>query len=312
MKYLGIDIGGTTVKMGIVTEKGEISNTSMYDVTFDEYETPILTTVLKSVDLFLGDQGLKIRDIEGIGVSATGQIDTNLGMVIGVGGNIKNWLGSNIKQAFEDKYHIKTSVINDANSVAIGESWIGRSKNYSNVIVITIGTGVGGGVMVDSNILLGKNGIGGELGHFSINHGGLLCSCGNRGCYEMYASMTALKSMVYENKDMIGITKLSMDEIDGKVIFQLLEEGNYFIGAIIDQWVENIAAGLISLAHIFNPEIILIGGGVSVQEELFISKVRGKVLSGTMKQFGDNLQIEAASLGNTAGLVGAVCYRMKH
>ena len=171
MKYLGIDIGGTSVKMGIVTDQGEILCHKGYPVAFDGYQTPILTTVLKSVDLFRGENNQQIGKLGGIGISATGQIDTHLGEVIGVGGNIENWLGAKIKKEFEEKYAIKTSVINDANSVAIGEKWIGRAQDYANIIVITIGTGVGGGIILDSKILLGQMGIAGELGHFSIDHG---------------------------------------------------------------------------------------------------------------------------------------------
>lgn len=312
MKYLGVDIGGTAVKMGIVHEDGKISHIRSYDVAFDQYETPILQTVLLSISFFLEEIQCKPTELSGIGVSATGQVNTHTGCIIGVGGNIKNWEGVEIKKELEEKFGCRTTVVNDANCVALGEQWIGNAKNCKNVIAITIGTGVGGGIIVDSNILLGGIGIAGELGHFSIDRNGIVCTCGNRGCYERYASMTALIKKV---KQKISNGKMVIEKdlpINGETIFQLIENGNEVMIEVVDLWIEDIAAGLISLTHIFNPEKILIGGGVSVQKLLFITKVREKVMAGVMNKFRGNLKIEAAALGNQAGMAGAVFYCMNH
>lgn len=310
--YLGIDIGGTAVKIGIVSEKGEVRASASYDVAFDKYETPILETVKKSIEIFLADNKLEPKVLLGIGVSATGQVDSNIGSIVGVGGNIKNWCGTEIKKEIESIYNIKTTVVNDANCMVIGEQWIGKARGFKNIIGITIGTGVGGGIVVDSNILLGRIGIAGELGHFSINSQGKKCTCGNLGCYEQYASMTALVNMVKEKYEkLIGI-EFSKEEINGKLIFQELEKGNTAIQTIVNEWIENIGKGLVSLTHIFNPEIILIGGGVSKQEKLLINPIRKYVLSHTMSKFASDLKIESAELGNNAGLVGGVYYNISN
>ena len=309
MKYLGIDIGGTAVKIGIVTEKGQILNKCSYDVAFDGYETPIFETVKKSIDLFLKDSNILAKELGGIGVSATGQIDSNIGSVVGVGGNIKNWCGTEIKKELEAIYNLKTTVINDANCMVIGEQWIGRARGYKNVIGITIGTGVGGGIIVDSKILLGSIGIAGELGHFSIDTNGRKCTCGNVGCYEQYASMTALVKEVKEHYLELGNVSFTKEEVNGMVIFNELEK-NEVLQKIVNQWIQNISKGLISLTHIFNPKIILIGGGVSIQEKLFIKPVREIVLNKVMKRFSKNFKVESAMLGNDAGLVGAVYYNI--
>lgn len=310
MKYLGIDIGGTSVKMGLVTDKGEILFSDNFEVAFDNYVTPIFETVKKSIVKFLNDNSINKNEISGIGVSATGQVNSNTGVIVGVGGNIKNWCNTEIKKELEGIYNVKTTVINDANSMVIGEQWIGKAKKYKNIIGITIGTGVGGGIIVDSNILLGDIGIAGELGHFSINSNGKICTCGNTGCYEQYASMTALIKTVKEKYDDIGNLSLSKDEINGKYIFDELEKENKKIEAIVKAWIENIGKGLVSLTHIFNPEIVIIGGAVSKQEELFIKPVKEYVLNHVMKKFGETLRIEAAELENNAGLVGAVYYNI--
>ncbi len=312
MKYLGIDIGGTSVKLGLVTDKGKILASDNYEVAFDNYKTPIFETVKKSIERFLKDNSINKNELMGIGVSATGQVNSNTGVIVGVGGNIKNWCNTEIKKELEEIYNLKTTVINDANSMVIGEQWIGKAKNYKNIIGITIGTGVGGGIIVNSNVLLGNIGIAGELGHFSINSNGKVCTCGNIGCYEQYASMTALIKNVKEKYSDIGNLSISKDEINGKYIFDELEKGNKELESVVINWIEDIGKGLVSLAHIFNPEIIIIGGAVSKQEKLFIKPVRNYVLSHVMQKFGENLKVEAAELENSAGLVGAVHYNINN
>lgn len=306
--YLGIDVGGTAVKIGLVDEMGKILSANQYPVSFDNYQTPILGTVLKSTDLFLDLNKVINKDLGGIGISATGQIDTKLGIVAGSGGNIKNWEGSNFKSAFSDKYHIPVTVVNDANCVALGEKWIGSAKDASNVIVLTIGTGLGGGIIVNNQILLGQFGYGGEIGHFSINNQGLPCTCGNTGCLEQYASMTALVKSVTSHYETNDPTYLSHLSINGKTIFESVANGDSDITQIVNAWIHNISTGIVSLVHIFNPELVVIGGGVSIEEELFISKLRDLVMQHVMPNFRKSLKLTAASLGNNAGLVGAVYY----
>lgn len=310
-KYLGIDIGGTAVKMGIVDETGSLLISGEAPVAFDHYDTPILQTVLKESEIFLNKNNIRPDDLYGIGISATGQIDAKNGIVAGSGGNIRNWEGSNLKDAFMKKYHLPVTVINDANCVALGEKWTGSAKNAKDVIVLTIGTGLGGGIIVNDQILLGHSGFGGEIGHFSIHKEGAACTCNNKGCFEQYASMTALVNSVikyYETKDPEHI---STYPINGKSIFDSVKKGNEVITRIVDAWIHDISAGIVSLVHIFNPELIIIGGGVSVQEELFIAKLRNEVMENVMPNFRTNLDLRAAMLGNNAGIIGAVYYLIK-
>ena len=309
--YLGIDIGGTAVKIGMVTEEGKILLSNSYDVAFDSYETPIFDTVKKSIEIFIRENYIDMKSIEGIGVSATGQVNSNTGTIIGVGGNIKNWCGTEIKKELEEIYNIKTTVVNDANCMVIGEQWVGKDRGYKNIVGVTIGTGVGGGIIVDSKILLGSIGIAGELGHFSINSEGKKCTCGNIGCYEQYASTTALIKIVRDKFEELDILSFKKEDLNGKVIFEEVSRGNKKLQEILDEWIINIGKGLVSLVHIFNPEIIIIGGGVSKQEEFFIKPLRKYVLENVMKRFGENLRLEAAELGNNAGLVGAVYYNIQ-
>lgn len=308
MNYFGIDIGGTAIKYGIVDEAGHVLISEEYPDNFDGYKTPILTTLLATSKQFLENNKIDTMTLAGIGVSATGQIDCEAGVVAGVGGNIINWEGAAIKDSLIEKYHLPVTVVNDANCVALAEAWIGGAKGCHDVIVVTIGTGVGGGIIVNDRILLGHRGFGGELGHIVIAKDGVPCTCGNTGCYERYASMTALVKNVRAVLPIDGLLGYTADKVNGRTIFEQVAAGQPVISKIVDQWIADIATGLVSLTHIFNPEIILLGGGVSAQEELFISKVRTQVKKRVMGNFGKELRVEGAALKNSAGLIGAVHY----
>lgn len=307
--YLGIDIGGTSAKFGIVDENGNIICKAVAAVDFDGYETPILETVKSQSRKFLEEQKIEPQELSGIGVSATGQINTRKGIVAGTAGHIKNWDGSRIKDELEEMYGVYTTVVNDANCAALGEYWIGAARDFENVAVVTIGTGIGGGIITDGKLLLGAQGAAGELGHFTIDFKGKKCACGNTGCYEQYASTTALLKMV-RGKIVAGELSAFSDTIDGKSIFTELGQGNKELEEIVDEWINYVAIGLASLVHIFNPSLILIGGGVSAQQELFIDKLREKVIKNIMPMYRLGLRIEKAVLENNAGLVGAVYYCM--
>lgn len=306
--YLGIDIGGTEVKIGYVSEKGEIQKMQSYSVSFDGYETPILQTVLEKIDVFFDSQKIVRTDIIAIGVSATGAINSNQGVVAGSAGHIKNWEGSCIKDELQKKYHIPVYVLNDANAAALGEAWMGAAKDKRNAIVMTVGTGIGGGIIVDSKVLQGRDGFAGEIGHIMIQCEGEKCSCGNIGCLEHLGSMNALIRMV---KKAINEKKISWNEnetIDGRHIFEQVRIGNKALEEIVELWITYISVGIINLVHILNPEIVIIGGGVSAQKELFIDKIREKVLESGMHNFTEGLEICAAQFKNQAGILGAVYY----
>jgi glucokinase len=312
MDYIGIDIGGTQVKLGLVTEEGTVKNPVAFDVAFDGYDTPIITTVKEKLAWFLKEYSLSENNIAGIGVSATGQIDSRAGKVIGAAGHIKNWIGCEIRSEIKTLYNGPVSVMNDANCAALAELWLGGAKNTAEAVVITYGTGVGGGVIVRSEILEGVAGCGGELGHIPIRNNGRMCSCGNRGCYEQYASTTALVKMVTKavKAGKIPVDVFENKVINGRTIFAAAGE-NAKLQALLDSWIDCVAAGLVGIIHTFNPQVVLIGGGVSAQEELFIVPLREKVLSRVMPEFAKVLRLEAATLKNDAGMVGAVYYCMK-
>lgn len=305
MRYLGLDIGGTAVKIGLIDRNGKLLCKDAFPAAFDGYATPLMQTALRSIEAFLERYRLTAGELSGIGVSATGQIDPQAGTVAGTAGHIPNWIGTPIKDILQKQYGLPVAVINDANSVALAEQWVGAAVGYTHVIVITVGTGVGGGILTDGGLLTGSRGLAGELGHFPIQVDGDACSCQNHGCYERYASTTALVRMVRESEAARSLP-VPAQEIDGRLIFKLAAEGHAAIRRQLDAWIDYVAAGLIGLTHIFNPELILVGGGVCRQEELFIAPLRRKVLTRVMPRFADGLELKAAGLGNDAGMIGAV------
>lgn len=303
---LGIDIGGTAAKIGLVDETGGILLSETRSVNFDGYKTPIMDTVTALAAEILGKSPEKPV---GIGVSATGQIDVRSGTVIGVGANLGNWLGSGVAKILEDAFHLPVTVINDANAAALGEQCYGRAKGRDNALVVTIGTGVGGGIIENGRLIQGRRGIGGEIGHYIIDFDGEPCPCGNRGCFERYGSTGALVRRFTGSPALMAALRVRPEAVNGKVIFEHL--GDPAVKAAVDHWMDCISFGIVGLIHVFNPEIVLIGGGISREEIHFIRPLREKILSRAMPQFAKGLVVEAAALGNNAGLLGACAYFRK-
>lgn len=302
-EYFAIDIGGTSVKLGIVDETGTVLAKAEESVNFDGYQTPVLTTVLRAAKQFLTEQGKKPEALAGIGVSATGQIDSKAGVVAGTCGNFPNYIGSPIKTELEAAFGLPVTVANDANCMCLGEVWVGGAKGYTDVIGVTLGTGVGGGILTGGHLLEGSRGLGGELGHFRTHAlDGALCTCGATGCWEHYAATTALVRKAQSFNEAWN---------NGRVIFEQAQAGNTRILTILDDWIDEIAQGLAGMVHIFNPQLILIGGGVSAQQELLIDPLAKKVRASIMPAFAEGLEIRAAQLHNDAGMVGAVYYFRK-
>ena len=291
---LSIDIGGTAVKMGLVDHEGAIHARHEASVCFDHYQTPILTTVIREAQAFLAREGAQI---EGIGVSATGQVDDRAGAVIGTNGKIPHYEGAQIKRDMEAAFGVPVFALNDANAAALGECFAGRAKGVQNVLMVTLGTGVGGGIVLGGKIFGGTRGIAGELGHFTLYQDGPRCPCGKRGCFESYAATTAL---VRRAKEATGEA-----DMNGRIVFSRAADGDQAMLAVLSAWIDDIAAGISGLVHIFNPQMVLIGGGVSAQEALLIAPLRERVLRSVMPRFAECLQLEAATLGNDAVMIGA-------
>ena len=218
----------------------------------------------------------------------------------GTCGNFPNYIGSPIKAALEEDFGLPVTVANDANCMTLGEVWVGAAQGCTDVIGVTLGTGVGGGILTGGRLLEGARGLGGELGHYRTHAlDGVDCTCGAKGCWERYAATTALVRAAQEKNP---------DWKDGRAIFAAAEAGDETVLALLDAWTDEIAQGLAGMVHIFNPQLILIGGGVSAQQKLLIEPIAAKVKASVMPAFAEGLEVRAAQLHNDAGMVGAVYY----
>ena len=280
MNILAIDIGGTMIKYGLVSSDGEILSTDKIETEAEKG----LENILNKIDNIF--KRYKENNPVGIAVSGTGQINGMIGKVIGGNPIIPNWIGTNLVKILEEKYNLPIVLENDVNCVALGEKWIGAGKDLSNFICLTIGTGIGGGIILNNQLFRGENFVAGEFGHMLIK----------KGEFEQFASTTALIRLV---KERTGKT------LNGKEIFDLEKKEIVEYQEVISEWIENLTDGLSSIVYCFNPANIILGGGVIGQGEALINRIKNSLFKKIGLQFKEKLNIIQAKLGNNAGMIGA-------
>ena len=280
MNILAIDIGGTMIKYGLVSSDGKILSTNKIKTEASKG----LNNILNKIDNIF--KGYKENNPVGIAVSGTGQINGMIGKVIGGNPIIPNWIGTNLVKILEEKYNLPAVLENDVNCVALGEKWIGAGKNLKNFICLTIGTGIGGGIILNNQLFRGENFVAGEFGHILIK----------KGEFEQFASTTALIRLV---KERTGKT------LNGKEIFDLEKKEILEYQEVISEWIENLTDGLSSIIYCFNPANIILGGGVIEQGEPLINRIKNSLFKKIGPQFKEKLNIIQAKLGNNAGMIGA-------
>ena len=307
-QYLAIDIGGTAVKLGIVDETGTVGPKAEESVNFDGYQTPVLATVLKAARAFVETQNIDVNTLEGVGVSATGQIDSRKGTVAGTCGNFPNYINSPIQAELERLFGLPVTVANDANCMTLGEVWVGGAKGYTDVIGVTLGTGVGGGVIVNGKVIDGAHGAGGEIGHITVNrHETATCGCGKHGCLEQYSSATGvvrcMKKLLDENPDADCV--LRGRDFEAKDVFDAARNGDALAAREVDEMTDTLGMALATIASTTDPEMFLVGGGVSRAGDVLFDPLVEHYKTYAFKSCRET-PIKAASLGNDAGIYGAV------
>ena len=280
MNILAIDIGGTMIKYGLVSSDGKILSTNKIKTEASKG----LNNILNKIDNIF--KGYKENNPVGIAVSGTGQINGMIGKVIGGNPIIPNWIGTNLVKILEEKYNLPAVLENDVNCVALGEKWIGAGKDLSNFICLTIGTGIGGGIILNNQLFRGENFVAGEFGHTLIK----------KGEFEQFASTTALIRLVKEKTGKI---------LNGKEIFDLEKKEIVEYQKVISEWIENLTDGLSSIVYCFNPANMILGGGVTGQGEPLINRIKNSLFKKIGPQFKEKLNIIQAKLGNNAGMIGA-------
>lgn len=310
MYVFGVDIGGTGVKSGIVDDKGKIIIKSSVPTDKGHDYKIVVKDIAEQLKKLSADSGIALSEISGIGIGCPGAINSQKGTV-DYSNNLE-WVDVPLLGELKKYIDLPSKVSNDANVAALGETVFGAGKNYHDTIFVTLGTGVGGGVVIDNKLFEGNESKGTELGHMVVMHGGELCTCGRRGCLEAYASATAL---IRDTKVAMRKDKSSMmwdyvggdiNKVDGKTAFECSKKNDYSAQKVVDDYLEYLGEGLCNFINIFRPQAIILGGGVCAQGEYLT-----KPLKRFIKDFaygGDkspSVELLIASLGNDAGLIGA-------
>lgn len=314
--YAGIDLGGTFVKCGIVDEEGNILIKDKIPTGKERHFSAIAEDMAKLVLDLAHRAGLSPADIKATGVGSPGTVDSKNGVIV----YSNNLVWNKVPLVGELKKHLGMPVFatNDANAAALGESFAGAAKSYPNSVFITLGTGVGGGIILDNKLFEGNRSAGAEIGHMVIRMGGEKCTCGRKGCFEAYASATALIRQTQRAMEKDKASKLweicpNLEDVNGKTAFDGMRAGDKTAEKVVKNYIAYLAEGIANLANIFRPDAIVLGGGVCAEGDNLLVPLRRKInrlLFGGTKYAPVLLAV--AKLGNDAGLVGAARFAMQN
>ncbi|WP_188454200.1 ROK family glucokinase [Virgibacillus oceani] len=310
---VGVDIGGTTSKIGLINKRGAILHKWEVPTPKSENGISIIRDIWNSVQKKL--KSLSYNRILGVGAGAPGFIDGSTGLVyeaVNIG-----WKSFQLKEQFEAIADVPVFVENDANIAALGENWKGAGNQSENLIAITIGTGVGGGIIAKGNILNGVNGTAGELGHITVDPNGYHCNCGKKGCLETIASATGIVRQAMEQIKKDPSSKLAVfskqnGTLTAKDVFVLADEGDPISQSIIEHTGDVLGFAIANLATVINPSKVLIGGGVSKAGDQLISVIETAFIKYALPRVSEVCELKVAQLGNDAGIIGAAYLVQQH
>lgn len=310
MYYIGIDVGGMSIKAGVADINGNVLHKTTI-VTRGNYdaEYTISNDIHKLIVKLLDEANIPEEKIAAVGIGQAGSIDSERGII-----NYWNNIPMKNVHVVEElkKWHkMPVFIDNDANVAALGECVFGAAKGLRNVMLVTLGTGVGSGIIIDGKIYRGEYGAGAEAGHMRIVMNGEPCTCGGRGCWEAYASVSALirqtkAAMEKHPESMMCSLAAEMGEVNGITSFKAARAGDKAALEVVARYIEYVGTGLVGLQNIFRPQIFLIGGGISKEGEFLTDPLEKFVQDGMFdKETGDPVKIRPAALHNDAGILGA-------
>ena len=310
MYRIGIDLGGTNIAVGLVTEDGKLLKKISTPTRGERSAEEITVSMAEAAMALIESENISREEVISIGIGVPGAVDDDNGLCV-LTANLpyKNF---NIAEVFKRYADIPVRLANDANCAALGEAISGAARGRRSVVVVTLGTGVGGGVIMDSKVYAGFNCAGGELGHMVTHKGGRQCGCGRKGCLEAYASATALirdtREAAKNNPDsyLYKICDGDLEKLNGKSAFDGKEAGDKVSAEVVENYIDELAIGVANYINIFQPEILLLGGGVANQKENLLKPLREKVFKEVYgADFLPRTEIACTVLGNDAGIIGA-------
>ena len=310
-EFIGIDLGGTNIKFGIVSQNGKVLQKGMLSAQANLGRGAILNNINKAIGESLAFARRKNIKIKGIGVGSPGTVNLNTGKIEGSCPNLPQLVNVNLKGWLSKSFKFPIYVDNDANVMALAESKFGAAKGYKDALCLTLGTGIGGGIILDGKLFHGSSFAGAEFGHMTICYNGRRCNCGGIGCLEMYASAPAMvkdaKWLLRRNRKSI-IRKLIQEDaskLTTEVIFEAERKGDVLAANVINQACAYLGAGIASAVNLLNPQVVVIGGGVSEGGLSFIRRIEKEVKERAFPSATKNLKVVRAKLGNDAGFIGA-------
>lgn len=304
-KYaFGVDIGGTTVKMGLFDIEGCVLDKWEIPTAKENDGAAVLPDVAESIFAKMKEKNITPENVAGVGVGVPGAIDRE-GLLVNGAVNI-GWGVFNVEKVLNGYLNLPVKAANDANAAAFGEMWQGGGKGYSNMVAVTLGTGVGGGIIIDGRLLTGATGSGGEIGHIHINDDETeYCGCKNKGCLEQYASATGIVRLAnrrLERDDAPSV--LRSEKLSAKTVFDAVKAGDTVAIEIAEEFGDCLGKGLAAVAAVVNPEIFVIGGGVSKAGDILLEYVEKNFKKYAFASCKD-AKFALATLGNDAGIYGA-------
>lgn len=308
MYYLGVDLGGTNIAVGLLNEDGKMIFKDTVSTLKERHADEIIKDMANLCIRILQQNNIDIKKLHSVGIGSPGVCDYENTTIV-YSNNIK-FENYEIGKEFKKHLNVPVYLDNDANCAAYGESISGACKNTKNSVTITLGTGVGSGVIVNGQILRGFNGGAGEIGHHVIVVDGEQCTCGRKGCFESYCSATALirdiLTAILKNPDCLLAKAIENNhsKINAKIVFDMADKGDEVSKILIDNYIKFLAEGLVNIINIFQPEVIAIGGGIAAQGEKMLKPVRAMVKERCYANILETKIVEA-ELSNDAGIIGA-------
>ncbi|CAH1850356.1 ROK family glucokinase [Convivina intestini] len=309
-KLIGVDLGGTTIKFAILTDEGEVQQKWSIQTNVLDGGKYIVPDIIESINHHLDIYQLDRNRVIGIGLGTPGTVNIAEGTVKGAY-NL-NWATEQpVKEAIEAGTGFSLKIDNDANVAALGEAWKGAGNNDDDVSFITLGTGVGGGLVANGQLIHGAGGAGGEVGHIIVEPNGYLCTCGNRGCLEQYASATGVVHLAQDFAEQyVGQSRLKQmidngDEVTSKIIFDLAKDGDFLANETVNKVAYYLGYASAMIANTLNPSAIVIGGGVAAAGEFLRERVEKDWKPFAFPTVRTSTRIKLAELGNDAGVIGA-------
>ena len=310
MYRVGVDLGGTNIAVGVVDSDYNIIGRGKVKTNAPRPAEEIFDDIKKAVLMAVEDAGLTMDDISGVGIGTPGSINQDTGII-----EFSNNLAfSNVpaKAMLEERLGKPCAFENDANAAALGEAYAGAGKGVKNLVAVTLGTGVGSGIIVDGKVVSGSNFAGGEIGHTVIMVDGEQCNCGRKGCWERYASATALisqtKAKMLECKDSLMWQEAdgSIENVDGRTAFNAMYKGDKAAKEVVDKYIKYVAVGVTNIINTFQPDVVCIGGGISNEGDNLLDPIREFAERERYSKYAKKqTAICKAVLKNDAGIIGA-------